>query len=155
MERIPFTPEGYEVLKNELNRLKSVDRPKNIQAIEEARAHGDLSENAEYHAAKDRQGFIEGRINELQYKLAHADVIDSVDLPKDRVVFASRVVLENVDTEESVEYQLVGPEESDIDRGRISIQSPLGKALMGRKPGDEITVDAPAGKRSYELMEIR
>lgn len=154
MERTPITKEGYQTLKRELERLKTVDRPENIQAIEEARAHGDLSENAEYHAAKDRQGFIEGRISQLQYKIASADVIDVSAVPKDRVVFASRVLLENIDTEENVEYQIVGPDESDIDKGRISMMSPLGKAMLGKKPGDEIVLDAPGGKRFYELVEI-
>lgn len=154
MERMPITKEGYAALRKELDRLKTKDRPENIQAIEEARAHGDLSENAEYHAAKDRQGFIEGRINQLQYKLATADVIDISSMPKDRVVFASRVLLENTDTEENVEYQIVGPDESDIEKGRISMLSPLGKAMIGKKPGDEIVLDAPGGKRTYELVEI-
>jgi len=154
VERMPITKEGYEALRKELDRLKTKDRPENIQAIEEARAHGDLSENAEYHAAKDRQGFIEGRINQLQYKLATADVIDISSMPKDRVVFASRVLLENTDTEENVEYQIVGPDESDIEKGRISMLSPLGKAMIGKKPGDEIVLDAPGGKRTYELVEI-
>ena len=154
MERTLITKEGYQTLKRELERLKTVDRPENIQAIEEARAHGDLSENAEYHAAKDRQGFIEGRISQLQYKIASADVIDVSSVPKDRVVFASRVLLENIDTEENVEYQIVGPDESDIDKGRISMLSPLGKAMLGKKPGDEIILEAPGGKRFYELVEI-
>lgn len=155
MDRIPFTPEGYQVLREELDRLKRVERPNNIKAIEEARAHGDLSENAEYAAAKDRQGFIEGRISELEFKLNSADVIDPSSLPKDRVVFGSTVVLENIDTGEDVAYQLVGPEESDIEKGRISVSSPLGRAMLGKKPEDEITVQAPGGKRIYEIMEIR
>ncbi len=154
MDRIPITRQGYETLKKELAHIKSVERPKNIKAIEEARAHGDLSENAEFEAAKDRQRFIEARINELSYKLAHAEIIDTGTLPKDRVVFASTVVLENVDTGEMVEYQLVGPEESDIQMGRISISSPLGKAIMGKKPGDEVLLQAPGGKRCYEVVEI-
>ncbi len=154
MERTPITKQGYENLKKELTRLKTVERPENIQAIEEARAHGDLSENAEFEAAKDRQGFLEGRINELTYKLASADVIDPETLSRDSVVFASRVVLENIDTEESVEYQIVGPDESDIEKGLISVTSPLGRAMVGKKPGDEITVQAPGGKRCYELVEI-
>ena len=116
LERTPITKQGYENLKKELNRLKTVERPENIKAIEEARAHGDLSENAEFEAAKDRQGFLEGRINELTYKISSADVIDPNVLPRDKVVFASRVVLENIDTEESVEYQIVGPDESDIEK---------------------------------------
>lgn len=155
MDRIPFTPQGFQNLKKELERLKRVERPSNIRAIEEARAHGDLSENAEYAAAKDRQGFIEGRISELEFKLNSADVIDPTNLPKDRAVFGSTVVLENVDTGEDVEYQLVGPEESDIGEGRISVSSPLGRAMLGKKPEDEITVQAPAGKRVYEVVEIR
>ena len=154
MERIPITKQGFENLKNELARLKTVERPENIKAIEEARAHGDLSENAEFDAAKDRQGFIEGRINELTYKISNADVIDPDDLSRERVVFASRVMLENIDTEERVEYQIVGPDESDIEKGMISVSSPLGRAMIGKKPGDEITVQAPGGKRHYELLEI-
>lgn len=154
MDRIPITRNGYETLHKELRRLKTVDRPAVIKAIEEARAHGDLSENAEYDAAKERQAFIEGRLNELSFKLNNADVIDPESLPKDRAVFASRVLLENIDTGEDVEYQLVGPEESDINEGRISIASPLGRAIVGRKPGDEITLQAPGGKRVYELVEI-
>jgi transcription elongation factor GreA len=154
VERTPITTQGYENLKKELVRLKTVERPENIKAIEEARAHGDLSENAEFDAAKERQGFIEGRINELTYKIASADVIDPETLSSDTVVFASRVILENVDTEESVEYQIVGPDESDIEKGMISVTSPLGRAMVGKKPGDEITVQAPGGKRCYELVEI-
>ncbi len=154
MERTPITKQGYENLKMELVRLKTVERPENIKAIEEARAHGDLSENAEFEAAKDRQGFLEGRINELTYKIASADVIDPDTLTSDTVVFASRVILENVDTEESVEYQIVGPDESDIEKGMISVTSPLGRAMVGKKEGDEITVQAPGGKRCYELVEI-
>jgi transcription elongation factor GreA len=154
LDRIPMTPQGYETLKRELAHIKSVERPKNIKAIEEARAHGDLSENAEYDAAKDRQSFIEGKINELSYKLAHADIIDPKILSKDSVVFASSVVLENVDTGEQVEYQVVGPDESDIKKGKISISSPLGQAILGKKPGDEVVINAPGGKRCYELIEI-
>ena len=154
MDRIPITKKGYEVLKRELNNLKKVERPQNIKAIEEARAHGDLSENAEFDAAKDRQGFIEGRIGELTFKLANADIIDTDKLPKDRAVFGSKVVVENIDTGEDIEYQLVGPEESDIDKGRISVSSPLGKEIVGKRPGDEFALQAPGGKRNYELIEI-
>jgi transcription elongation factor GreA len=154
LDRVPVTREGYEALKKELEKLKRVERPKNILAIEEARAHGDLSENAEFAAAKDRQGFIEGRIGELGFKLANADIINPDKLPKDRAAFGHRVLLENIDTGEEVEYQLVGPDESDIERGRISISSPLGRAILGKKPGDELTLEAPGGKRVYELVEI-
>ena len=154
MERIPITRAGYESLKQELEHLKTVERPSNIKAIEEARAHGDLSENAEFHAAKERQGFIEGRVNELGYKLGNADIIDTDNLPTDRLVFGLRAVLENVDTGESVEYMLVGPDESDIDEGRISVTSPLGRAMIGKEVGEEIVVAAPAGKRVYEIVDI-
>lgn len=154
MDRIPVTPEGYEALSKELENLKRVERPQNIKAIEEARAHGDLSENAEFTAAKERQGFIEGRIGELGFKLANADVINIDNLPRDRAVFGTKVLLENIDTGEEVEYQLVGSDESDIEKGRISVSSPLGKAIIGKKPGDELTLEVPGGKRLYELVEI-
>ena len=149
-----MTQKGYEVLKTELNHLKKVERPQNIKAIEEARAHGDLSENAEFDAAKDRQSFIEGRIGELTFKLANADIINTDKLPGDRAVFGSKVVIENIDTGENIEYQLVGPEESNIEQGRISVSSPLGKKIIGKKPGDEFTLQVPAGKRNFELIEI-
>jgi transcription elongation factor GreA len=154
LDRVPVTKQGFEALKKELQNLKKNVRPQNIKAIEEARAHGDLSENAEYAAAKDRQGFIEGRINELEFKLANIDIIDTDKLPKDRAVFGCKVVLENIETGEDVSYQLVGPDESNIENGRISVSSPLGKALIGRKPGDELTLEVPGGKRMYELIEI-
>lgn len=154
MERIPITRAGYESLRQELEHLKTVERPNNIKAIEEARAHGDLSENAEFHAAKERQSFIEGRVSELGYKLGNADIIDTNNLPKDRLVFGLRAVLENVDTGESAEYMLVGPDESDIDAGRISVTSPLGQAMLGKEIGEEVVFDAPAGKRVYEIVDI-
>jgi transcription elongation factor GreA len=154
LDRTPLTKQGFEVLKQELANLKKNARAQNIKAIEEARAHGDLSENAEYAAAKDRQSFIEGRISMLEFKLANADVIETEKLPKDRAVFGSKVVLENVETGEAVNYQLVGPDESDIENGRISVSSPLGKAILGRKPGAELSLEVPGGKRVYELIEI-
>lgn len=154
MKSVPITKQGYEVLKKELNRLKSVERPANIRAIEEARAHGDLSENAEFSAAKERQSLIDARMRELEYKLGHAEVIDPDTLPRDRALFGSRVVLENLDTGDEVTYQLVGPDESDINDGRISIASPLGQAMLGKVVGDEIVINAPGGKREYELVEI-
>ncbi len=154
MDRIPITKQGYEVLKRELNNLKKVERPQNIKAIEEARAHGDLSENAEFDAAKERQGFIEGRIGELTFKLANADIIDTDELPRDMAVFGSKVVIENIDTGENIEYQLVGPEESDIKKGRISVSSPLGKEIIRKRPGDEFALQVPGGRRNYELVEI-
>jgi transcription elongation factor GreA len=154
LEQVPITKKGYEALKKELEYLKKVERPKNIKAIEEARSHGDLTENAEFEAAKERQAFIDARLSDLEYKLSRADIIDSGNLPNDRAVFASSVVLENIDTGEDVRYQLVGPDEANIEKGRISVHSPLGKAIIGKKPGDEIILQAPGGKRSYELVEI-
>ncbi len=154
MRQIPITKEGYARLKKELETLKSVERPLNIKAIEEARAHGDLSENAEFDAAKERQAFLEGRIMELQYKLGNADIIDTEKLSKDSAVFGCTVMLENVDTGDEVTYQLVGPEESDIKEGRISVVSPLGQAIIGKTIGDEIIIMAPGGRRCYELIEI-
>jgi len=154
VEKIPMTRNGFQTLKKELEHLKSVERPRVIRAIEEARAHGDLSENAEYEAAKERQAFIEGRLSELGYKLVHAEIIDADNLPKDRAVCACTVVLENVDTGEGVAYQLVGPEESNIEKGLISVTSHLGKELIGKKPGEAIVLQAPGGKRVYELVEI-
>ena len=154
LERIPFTKTGYEALKEEVRHLKLVERPQVIKAIAEARAHGDLSENAEYDAAKDRQGFVEGRIRDLEYKVAHADIIDPKTLKTDSAVFGCTVVLENLDTEQEVEYQLVGPDESDIGNGRISVSSPLGRAIIGKKVGDEVVVHAPGGKREYGVIDI-
>jgi transcription elongation factor GreA len=149
-----MTKDGYAVLKKELSRLKTVERPENIKAIEVARAHGDLSENAEYHAAKERQSFLEGRIGELSYKISNAKVIDPDTVPKDCVRFASRVRVENLDSEEENEYMIVGPEEADINKGKISASSPLGAALLGKKPGDEAVLQAPGGKRIYEIIDI-
>jgi transcription elongation factor GreA len=154
LETIPFTKAGYEALKEEVRHLKMVERPDVIKAIAEARAHGDLSENAEYEAAKDRQGFVEGRIRDLEHKLAHADVIDPKTVNTDSAVFGCTVVLENLDTEEEVTYQLVGPDESDISLGKISVSSPLGRAIVGRKVGDELVIQAPGGKREYEVIDI-
>ena len=149
-----MTKDGYAALKKELERLKTFERPETIRAIEIARAHGDLSENAEYHAAKERQSFLEGRIGELSYKLGNAKVIDPLTVPKDAVRFASRVRVENLDSEEESEYMIVGPDEADIKQGKISISSPLGSALLGKKPGDEAVLQAPGGKRVYEVLEI-
>ena len=149
-----MTRQGYETLKEELARLKRVERPANIKAIETARAHGDLSENAEYHAAKERQSFLEGRIGEISYKLGVAKVIDPDSVPKDVVRFASRVLVENLDSEEETEYLIVGPDEADIKQGKISVSSPLGSALIGKQPGDEAVVQAPGGRRMYEIIDI-
>ena len=154
MEQIPITRQGYDALKQELTRLKREERPANIKAIETARAHGDLSENAEYHAAKERQSFLEGRIGEISYKLGVAKVIDPDVVPKDVVRFASRVLVENLDSEEQVTYMIVGQDEADIKQGKISVSSPLGSALIGKRPGDEAVLQAPGGKRMYEIIDI-
>ena len=154
MDRIPITKRGYETLKKELEHLKKVERPGNIKAIEKTRTHSNLSKNAKFAAAKDRQAYLECRIGELSYKIGNADVIDPDSLPKDRAVFGCTVVLENIDTGDTIEYQLVGPDESDIGKGRISVSSPLGMAIIGKKSGEEIVLQAPGGKRFYELVEI-
>ncbi|MBU1343663.1 MAG: transcription elongation factor GreA [Proteobacteria bacterium] len=154
MEQLPITKQGYAALKKELERLKTIERPENIKAIEVARAHGDLSENAEYHAAKERQSFLEGRIGEISYKIGNARIIDPETVPKDSVRFASRVLLENLDSEEKIEYMIVGPDEADIKQGKISVSSPVGVAILGKKPGEEAIVQAPGGKRLYEIIDI-
>ncbi len=155
MERIPITKEGLATLKEELARLMNVERPKNIRAIEEARSHGDISENAEYHAAKERQSFLEGRINELKTAIGSAEVIEPETGPVDRAVFGRTVTLYNLETEEEKAYQLVGPYESNPEEGKISVTSPIGKALLGREEGDEIKVRTPGGLQEYEIVEIR
>lgn len=154
MNRIPMTRSGYEALKEKLRHLKVNERPHVIRAIEEARAHGDITENAEFEAAKERQAFIEGEIGELEHKIAWADVIDPSEVKTDRVMFGCTVVLENLSTEDEVKYQLVGPDESDVSQGRISVSSPLGKAMIGKEVGDEIVVQAPGGQRRYEVVDI-
>lgn len=154
MEQIPVTKQGFQALKQELEKLKTIDRPETIRAIETARAHGDLSENAEYHAAKERQSFIEGRIGEISYKLSNAKVIDPETVSKDVIRFASRVLVENLDSREETEYMIVGADEADIGKGKISVSSPLGMALIGKQPGDEAVIQAPGGKRIYEIIDI-
>ncbi|NLA74032.1 MAG: transcription elongation factor GreA [Deltaproteobacteria bacterium] len=154
MERIPFTKEGLERIKEELLHIRKVDRPENIRAIEEARKHGDLSENAEYHAAKEKQAFLEGKINELELVVGQAEVIDFENGPKDRAVFGRTVLLYNMETEEEVQYQLLGPYESDPDNGKISIKSPIGMALLGSEVGDEVKVRTPGGLQEFEVLEI-
>lgn len=154
MERIPMTPEGYERLKEELERLIKIERPAIIKAIAEARAHGDLSENAEYHAAREKQSFIEGRIQELQAKLSRAQVIDPSKINHDKVAFGAKVKVLDLDTEEEKEFHLVGPEEADVKNGKISITSPVGKALIGKEVGDQVTIKAPAKTLNYEILSI-
>ena len=153
---VPVTLRGAEELKNELKRLKSVARPEVVAAIAEARAHGDLKENAEYHAAKEQQSFIEGRINQLEGVLANAQIIDVSSLSQDgRIVFGVTVVLLNIETEEEVTYQLVGDYEADIKLNRVSISSPIARALIGKEIDDIATVRAPSGAIDYEIVAIR
>jgi transcription elongation factor GreA len=155
MIKMPITPGGYQKLKEELDNLLKVERPANVKAIAEARAHGDLSENAEYHAAKEKQSFIAGRMNELQTKIATSQVIDPSTISQDKIAFGATVKLLDVDTDEEKEYQLVGPDESDIKNNKVSITSPIGKSLIGKKEGDEVKVKAPARTIEYEILEIR
>ena len=155
MDTVPFTKDGLEKLRDELKQLEKIERPKNIRAIAEARSHGDISENAEYHAAKERQAFLEGRINELKSVIAKSEIIEVDEGPADRVVFGRTVILYNVQTEEEVEYQLLGPYESDPEKGKISVTSPLGQSLIGKEEGDEVKAKTPGGISEYEILEIR
>ena len=155
-ERVLLTPAGETRLRAELKQLKSKDRPRVIADIAEARAHGDLSENAEYHAARELQGFIEGRIKELESKLSHAQVIDaSKTNVEGKVIFGAYVVLYDLESEEEVTYQIVGDLEADLDHGRISVSSPLARALVGKEIDDEVTFTAPAGVKEYEIVDVR
>ncbi len=153
--KIPMTKKGYQQLKAELDRLIKSERPKIVAEIAEARSHGDLSENAEYHAAKERQGFIEGRIKELETKLASAQVIDTAKLQSDRVVFGATVTLLDVNDESRKRYTLVGQDESDLKDGKISVHSPVGKALINHTVGDMVEILTPAKRVEYEILEIR
>lgn len=156
MNKVPLTVKGAEKLREELHRLKTVDRPWVIGAIAEARAHGDLSENAEYDAAKERQGFIEGRIQEVEGKLSHAQIIDPKLLDADgRCVFGATLDLEDQDSGDAVTYQIVGEDEADIKGGKISVNSPIARALIGKYAGDIAQVQAPGGMREYEIIDIR
>ena len=154
MERIPMTAAGYKALEEEISHLKAVERPSVIKMIAEARAHGDLSENAEYHAAKERQAFIEGRVIELEDMIGRADVIDVSKLSGDTVKFGATVTLVDEDTEEKRKYQIVGDMEADAKKGRISISSPIARALIGKGAGDTVEVAAPGGARSYEILKV-
>ena len=156
MKRVPITLRGAEALRNELRKLKSEDRPNVIKAIAEARAHGDLSENAEYHAAREQQGFIEGRIKELEGKLGNAEIIDVTQMANTgKVIFGSTVDLEDEDSGTKVAYQIVGEDEADIKAGRISVGSPIARALVGKGEGDSVEVTTPGGKRNYEIIAVR
>lgn len=153
-QKIPMTKDGYDKLKQELDRIKKVERPKNIRDIEEARSHGDLSENAEYHAAKERQGFIDAKLRELEHKLSSAQIIDVTKLSNEKVVFGATVTLIDTDSGDTKKYTLVGQEEADLKKGRISVQSPVGKALIGHRRGDIVTIKTPAKTMEYEIQEI-
>ncbi|MDH4317181.1 MAG: transcription elongation factor GreA [Desulfobulbaceae bacterium] len=155
VERIPMSQTGYRNMREYLERLERVERPEIVKAIEVARAHGDLSENAEYHAAKERQSLTEGKIMELKDKLSRAEVIDCSKVSCERVVFGTVVSLIDLDTDEEICYQLLGPEESDVKKGSISVLSPLGKSMLGKRVGDEILAKTPGGVREFEVMDIK
>jgi len=154
MEKVPMTAEGYQALDETLKRLKTVERPAVIAAIAEARAHGDLSENAEYHAAKERQGWIEGQIADIEDKMARAQVIDVRKLSGSQVKFGATVSVVDEDTEEEARYQIVGEHEADVKSGRISIASPIARAMIGKEEGDTAEVSAPGGAKSFEIVSI-
>jgi transcription elongation factor GreA len=155
VERIPMSQQGYQQLKDELEQLEKVERHEVVKAIEVARAHGDLSENAEYHAAKERQGMIEGRIMDLNDKLGRAEIIDCTKVSTERAVFGTVVTLMDMDTEEEMAYQLLGPEEADVKKGSISVMSPLGRSILGKEVGDEVVTKTPGGVREFEVVEIK
>jgi transcription elongation factor GreA len=156
MKRTPMTARGAEALRAELKKLKTQDRPNVIKAIAEARGHGDLSENAEYHAAREQQGFIEGRIGEIESKLSNAEIIDPATLPNNgKVIFGAVVELEDQDSGGRVTYQVVGEDEADIRAGRISVTSPIARALVGKSEGDVVDVTAPGGTHSYEILAVK
>lgn len=155
MNKVPMTVRGHELLQAELKKLKSVDRPRVIEAIAEARAHGDLKENAEYHAAKEQQGFIEGRIKDLEGKLSHLQVIDVTAIDaKGKIVFGSTVLLLDEDTGKEIVYTLVGEDEADIKTGMISYTSPIARALIGKSEGDVVSFQAPGGEKNFEVLEV-
>lgn len=155
VERHPMTPYGYQQLKAELKKIREIDKPANVKAIEEARAHGDLSENAEYTYAKEQQGFIYGREKEVEALIATADIIDPATLSGDRVVFGATVQLLDVDTDEEITYTIVGENESDSKNGRVSITRPIARALIGKRTGDEAVLNAPKGKRNLEILDVK
>ena len=155
MEKVPMTRAGYEALVEELKRLKDTERPAIIRAIAEARAHGDLSENAEYHSAKERQGFIESRIKEIESLISRAEVVDPAKMSGSTIRFGATVVLIDEETEEERTYQIVGEAEADISNGRLNLRSPLARALIGKEEGDSVEVETPRGARSYEVVSVR
>lgn len=156
MSRVPMTVRGAEKLREELHHLKSVERPRITAAIAEARAHGDLKENAEYHAAREQQGFAEGRIQEIEAKLSNAQIIDISALPNNgRVIFGVTVDLLDLDTDENKTYQLVGDDEADLKANKISVNSPIARGLIGKNVGDEVNIETPSGTRAYEILAVR
>ncbi len=156
MQRVPMTVQGAQALREELDRLKMVERPRIIQAIAEARAHGDLKENAEYHAAREQQSFTEGRIQDIESKLGHAHIIDVRSMPPgDKVIFGVTVNIINVDTEQVQTYQIVGDDEANIPQGKISVNSPIARALIGKEVGDVVSVQTPAGVVEYEIDAVQ
>jgi transcription elongation factor GreA len=155
MAKFPMTPRGQQALKDELKRLREVERPKNVRDIEEARAHGDLKENAEYHAAKERQGFIEGRSRDIEAILAQAEIIDPAKLSGTKVVFGATVTLTDAESGEEVTYAIVGDHEADIKAGRIAVSAPLARAIIGRERGESVTIKTGKGTREYEITDVR
>ncbi len=155
MQKVPMTLAGYEALQTELKNLKSVERPAIIQAIAEAREHGDLSENAEYHAARERQSFVEGRIGELEDKTSRAEIIDPTKLTGDEIKFGATVTIADCDTDEEKVYQIVGETESDIAGGKVAVTSPLSRALIGKAVGDTVEVSSPGGTKEYEIVDVK
>ena len=154
MDKVPMTAEGHAAMMEEVKHLKSVERPRIIKAIEEARSHGDLSENAEYHAAKEQQGWMEARVAELEDKLSRAEIIDISKLSGDTVKFGARVTLIDEETEDETSYQIVGEFEADVKKGKISITSPIARAIIGKKIGDSVEVSTPGGGKSYEIAKV-
>ena len=154
VEKYPITQKGFDALEAELKDLKTVQRPDVIEAIAEARAHGDLSENAEYHAAREKQSFIEGRIKELEAAVGLSDVIDTSKLSGEKIIFGAHVVLFDEDTEKEISYQIVGEYEADINKNLLSIQAPISRALIGKEEGDSVTVKTPSGEKNYEVVEV-
>ena len=154
MNRLPITREGYDRLRAELQRLEQKERPKVIQAIAEAREHGDITENAEYEAAKEKQAMLEGKINDLHHKLSQCEIVEVAKDSGERVTFGSTVVLADLDAGEEMQYRLVGPYEADLARGTISVISPIGRALIGKEPGDEVKVQTPGGVKNLEILDI-
>jgi transcription elongation factor GreA len=154
MNRLPITREGYDRLRAELQRLEQKERPKVIQAIAEAREHGDITENAEYEAAKEKQAMLEGKINDLHHKLSQCEIVEVANGSAERVTFGTTVVLADLDAGEEMQYRLVGPYEADLAHGTISVISPIGKALIGKEPGDEVKVQTPGGLKNLEILDI-